>query len=133
MKVRRLGWLGTRTASFDATSRFFRDTLGLTISHEEHDFALFDLPGGTHDHVEVFGPEAEDTDLEAEFYTTGPVVGFVVDDIDLARAELAAAGIELIGDITWAGSVAGYGWFHFRAPDGCVYAMLQGTTALPEG
>jgi hypothetical protein len=50
---------------------------------------------------------------------TGAVVAFMVDDIVSARAEVAAAGIELLGEIVWAGE--GFGWFFLRAPDGNVY------------
>jgi hypothetical protein len=48
------------------------------------------------------------------------VVGFVVDDIVAARAELASAGATHLGEITWSSQFPGYGWFHFRAPDGNV-------------
>jgi catechol 2,3-dioxygenase-like lactoylglutathione lyase family enzyme len=131
MKVRRLGWLGTRTNEFQATAHFFKDVLGLVPTHEEPDFAAFALPGGTRDMVEVIGPNADES-VDAEDFTTGPVVGFVVDELLAARIELANAGVELIGGVTWSTQSPGYGWFNFRAPDGNVYGMLQGTRALPE-
>ena len=131
MHVQRLGWLGTRTENFKATRAFLTDVLGLAVEYEEPDFALIAFPAADHDYVEVIGPAAEESDFERQYYTTGPVVGFVVDDIVQARTELAAAGIELLGEITWSSGMPGYGWFHLRAPDGNVYGMLQGTHLLP--
>ena len=128
MNVKRLGWLGTRTDRFDETTIFFRDVLGLDVEHEEEGFGMYRLPGGDKDYVEVFA--ADDPDVS--FYTTGPVVGLVVDDLEAARSALTEAGVELIGEITWSSRQEGYGWFHFRGPDGNVYGMLQGTRALPD-
>ena len=126
MRVQRLSWLGTRTEHFDETARFFREVLALPAVHDEPGFAMFRLPSGDNDYVEVFGPDSED---EA-FYTTGPVVGFLVDDIEAARAELDAAGVELIGPIHKSVQFPGMGWFHFRGPDGYVYGVMQGSRAV---
>jgi catechol 2,3-dioxygenase-like lactoylglutathione lyase family enzyme len=130
MRVQRLGWLGTRTEQFEATRTFFTDVLGLAVEYEEQDFALIAFPAADHDYVEVIGPTAEDSEFERRYYTSGPVVGFVVDDIVAARAELAARGVELLGDIAWSRWTPGYGWFHLRGPDGNVYGMLQGTRLI---
>jgi len=47
---------------------------------------------------------------------------FEVDDVEDARAELEAAGIELVGpteaDSAWS-------WMHARAPDGNLYAFAS--------
>ena len=61
----------------------------------------------------------------------GIVVAFAVDDIASARKELAAAEVELIGELVWASelfdnpSMDGFGWFFFRGPDGNIYVMQQ--------
>ena len=130
MDVRRLGFLGTRTDDFSETTRFFRDVLGLVTHYEEPDFAMLSLPGAEHDFVEIIGPDAECSEFQAATYTTGPVVSFVVGDVVAARAELEAAGVELLDDITWSRSIEGLGWFHFRAPDGYVYGMMQGSRVI---
>ena len=127
MRVKRLAWLGTRTEEFDETVAFFRDVLGLSLHHEEPGFSMFRLPGADRDFVEVFAADREDVG----FYTTGPVVGLLVDDVAAARDELGAAGLELLGEARLPDSPDGYGWFHFRGPDGNVYAVLQGSEALP--
>ena len=121
MRVKRLAWLGTRTENFDATTAFFRDVLGIPVIHEETGFAMLQLPGADRDCVEVFAPG----NPNAALYSTGPVVGLLVDDIEQARVELDAARVELIGPIQWLQSMDGYGWFHVRGPDGNVYAILQ--------
>ena len=130
MDVRRLGFLGTRTDDFSETTRFFRDVLGLAMYYEEPDFAMLSLPGAEHDYLEIIGPNAEGSEFQAATYTTGPVASFVVGDVVAARAELEAAGVDLLDDITWSRSVEGLGWFHFRGPDGNVYGMMQGSRVI---
>ena len=66
MEIQGIGWLGTRTEEFEATARFFGETMGLTAEHEEPDFAVFRLPNG--DKVEVFGP----SDRTHEHFTSRP-------------------------------------------------------------
>lgn len=128
MDVRRIGFMATRTDLFTETTGFFRDVLGLATDYEQDDFAMFALPSADHDFVEIIGPGAEGMEWQAATYTTGPVVSFEVGDLAAARAELEAAGVELLDDITWSGRIAGFGWFHFRGPDGNVYGM-QGSRA----
>jgi len=128
VQVVRVAWVGTRTEQFTETNHFFREVLGLSTVHQETDFAILQLPSGDRDFVEIFGAGAEGKEFEAEHYTNGPVPGFLVTDLVEARAELAAAGVELLDEISWPKSIPGYGWFHFRAPDGNVYAMLQGSS-----
>ncbi len=115
MTVQQLGWLGTRTDRYHEMVTFYRDVLGLRLVHEVPDFAVFELPTG--DHVEVFGPG----DRDHTHFATGPVAGFLVDDIAAARARLEAAGIEFFGPTHTAED--GYAWAHFRAPDGNVYEL----------
>jgi predicted enzyme related to lactoylglutathione lyase len=116
MRVKRIGWAGTRTSEYPAMVAFLQEVLGLTTSQEGSDFAAFQFPeGGT---FEVFGPG----DQDHGHFSTGPVVGFVVDDLTAAVRELEAAGVELLG-----GQVdeRGSGWCHFRAPDGNVYEVTS--------
>jgi catechol 2,3-dioxygenase-like lactoylglutathione lyase family enzyme len=127
MKVRRLCWLGVRTETFDETTAFFRDVLGLSVGYEEPGFSMFELPDADRDFVEVFSPARQDL---ATSYTTAPVVGLLVDDLVGAREELAAAGVELIDEIQSVASMNGYRFFHLRGPDGNVYAMVEGSSAL---
>jgi hypothetical protein len=88
---------------------------------------MFALPAATRDYIEVFSSQRADL---ATSYTTGPVVGLLVDDIVGAREELATAGVELIDEIQSPETMDGYRWFHFRGPDGNVYAIVEGSSAL---
>ena len=117
MKILGLGWLGTRTEHYDELVRFYRDGLGLPAEHEEAGFAVFRLPDGTQ--VEVFGPQDE----EHRHFTTGPVAGFRVEDIDSVRPDLERAGAAFFGPTL--GEPGGYRWAHFRAPDGNVYELTE--------
>ena len=92
----------------------------LPLEHEEGEFALFRLPDGSK--AEVFGP----SDTEHTHFSTGPVAGFLVDDVRTAREVLEARGIEFIGPVQeW--KPTGEAWSHFRAPDGNVYEITHGT------
>jgi hypothetical protein len=99
---------------------FLRDVLQLTRDIEEEGFAVFRLANG--DTVEVFAAEDE----YHRHFTTGPVVGFRVDDVAAAQAEMKAAEIEFFGRPESASD--GYCWSHFRAPDGNVYEIMSGPT-----
>lgn len=114
--VRGLAWLATRTERFAETAAFFRDVLGLEVLLERPGQVVFALADGGA--VEVFAPD----EPEHGHFTTGPVAGFLVDDVDAARAELAAAGVELLGPVG-RGDAPGEGWQHFRGPDGNVYEL----------
>jgi len=132
--VRRLTWLGTRTERYRETTEFFGRVLGLRLAVEEPGLAMFQLPGGEHDYVEVF----DVAHPEASFMTTGPVAGLLVDDVVQARKELEAEGIEMLGGVEWLRDIPGfeaivdYGWFTFRGPDGNVYNCTQGSRAIAE-
>jgi catechol 2,3-dioxygenase-like lactoylglutathione lyase family enzyme len=114
MKVRKLGWLGIRTAEYEQTVAFFRDVLGLRVRCAEPDFAMFQLPDGAK--VEVFGPESQHNR-----HFDGPVVGFLVDDVGAGAVQLAAAGTEVY-PVLREGRDA---WVHFRAPDGHLYELTE--------
>jgi catechol 2,3-dioxygenase-like lactoylglutathione lyase family enzyme len=110
MKVLRLGWLGTLTDRDEELVAFYRDVLGLPLIHTEPGCRIFSLPDGSL--VEVFGP-----DFGRDHFQTGPVAGFVVDDLAAAREEMLQRGIELLGE-------PGPTWQHFRGPDGNIYELV---------
>ena len=113
MQVKGIVWLGTRTDRFEDMVQFARDVLGLRQVLYKEDFAVFDLPN--HDRLEIFGP----SDVDHTFMT-GPVAGFLVEDVETARTELEEKGIQFIGPVH---VDHGYSWSHFRAPDGHVYEI----------
>jgi catechol 2,3-dioxygenase-like lactoylglutathione lyase family enzyme len=117
MRIKGIVWLGTRTERFGEMRAFFRDVTGVEPRVDEPGFAVFDLASG--DRLEVFGA-AEDDD---HAFMTAPVVGFLVDSVDDARAELETRGISFIGPVHRAPD--GNAWAHFRAPDGHVYEVTE--------
>jgi catechol 2,3-dioxygenase-like lactoylglutathione lyase family enzyme len=117
--VKGLVWIGSRTDHYEQMVRLYRDALGLSLEHEEGEFALFRLPDSSK--AEVFGP----SDTEHTKFTRGPVAGFLVEDVEGARRVLEAEGIEFIGPVhEW--EPTGEAWSHFRAPDGNVYEITHG-------
>ena len=117
MEIIKLAWVGTRTENAEPTVRFFRDVLGLRLEMEHDGFWMMKLPDGSK--VEVF---STDSPVNRHF-TTGPVAGFLVDDVISAAAELRAAGVEILLEPET--DQSGNAWVHFRAPDGFVYEFTQ--------
>jgi catechol 2,3-dioxygenase-like lactoylglutathione lyase family enzyme len=114
LKIERLSWLGVRTERFEEMTTFLRDALGLDLRLSEPGRSLFLLPNG--DPIDIF----DTSDHSYAHFTSAPVVGFLVDDVAAARAELEARGVELVGPLSEA---EGYAWAHFRAPDGNLYEI----------
>ena len=112
MHITEIGGAGTRTAAAEELATFYKDVLTLALVHEEPGFWVFELPNGRH--VEVFAEGIPGK----EHFSTGPVVGFAVEDLAVAVDELRMAGVEFVGK-------AGPTWQHFRGPDGNVYEVVQ--------
>ena len=117
VKIIKLAWVGTRTENFQSTVDFFREVLGLRSELDLPGFRVLKLPDGSK--VEVFGP---DSDINRHF-TTGPVAGFLVDDVKAAASELRSNGIEIL--LLTEQDESGNAWVHFRAPDGNIYEFTQ--------
>ena len=122
MRVRKIGFVGTRTERPEAMAAFLEDVLGLTAEHAGNDMWAFRLPDGGV--AEVFGPSLN------EHLTTGPVPEFQVDDVEAATEELRRAGVEIVFG-PQRSEEAGLAWTHFRAPDGNVYGVIEDLRASP--
>jgi predicted enzyme related to lactoylglutathione lyase len=122
MRVRKIGFVGTRTERPEAMAAFLEDVLGLTAEHAGNDMWAFRLPDGSV--AEVFGPSLN------EHLTTGPVPEFQVDDVEAATEELRRAGVEIVFG-PQRSEEAGLAWTHFRAPDGNVYGVIEDLRASP--
>jgi catechol 2,3-dioxygenase-like lactoylglutathione lyase family enzyme len=119
VQVRRIAWLGVGTDAYEATVSFLHEVLGLQPAFQGPGTAELVLPND--DRVQVFGPGDRYYEFYAE-HAVGPVVLFEVDDVEGARAELEAAGIELVGPTD---SDSAWSWVHARAPDGNLYAFAS--------
>lgn len=110
-----LSWLGVKTEKFDEMKTFYGEHLGLSLVSESEGFAMFQADNG--DAFEIFDADRN----EYPHFSSAPVAGFQVEDIEAAKKELEGTGIEFIGDI--GGSKERSRWAHFRGPDGNIYEL----------
>ena len=115
VNVRGIVWMGVQTERFEAMQAFLQTLLGAEPPLTEPGFALWALPNG--DLVELFAEGRKPT------FGAGPVVGFLVDDLEAARRELETAGGEVVSG--YGPNEEGYQAIHFRAPDGNVYELVR--------
>ena len=109
MKITGFSWRGVGVDDFDAALGFFRDVMGLRLAVEsDTGVAIFQV--ADRQVLEIFGPATAGKER-----TTPPVMAFEVEDIGAARRELAAAGVELIGEL---GSWNSFEWQYFVGPGG---------------
>jgi predicted enzyme related to lactoylglutathione lyase len=116
MHVKAITWAGVRTERWAETVELLEQRLGLKRERSEAGVTVLTLPNG--DTVEVFRSD----EPEHQHFTTGPVVGFLVDDMDAATRELETAGITMITPVARGG---GMSWVHFRGPDGTVWELTS--------
>jgi len=107
-----LVFAGIGTAAPADTASFFADVLGADVA-STGDVHRLVLGNGTS--LAFVPPD----------YVQPPsdtLLGFLVDDVEAATAELAGRGIEPDGEL-----LAGYGfrYRHFRAPDGRRFELLE--------
>jgi catechol 2,3-dioxygenase-like lactoylglutathione lyase family enzyme len=110
-----VGFIGLRTDRFDDMIALMRDRIGLAVIRQAPGATWFRL--GIDAELHVYA----DTDADHAFFTTGPVVGLGVDDVDATRAALTADGLEMLTEIERTADAA---WCHFRAPDGTVLEII---------
>jgi len=111
MTVLKVDFVGIRSDRLDETVALFRDVLGMSVNRRTDDLVGFRLADGTV--LELYSPANE----FHGFFTTGPVVAFRVDNFDVARQAMLAAGVKFIGHVQHADGVS---WQHFYCPDGTV-------------
>jgi catechol 2,3-dioxygenase-like lactoylglutathione lyase family enzyme len=110
-----VGFVGFRTNRFHEMVMLFRDRIGLEVIRETPGATWFRLGSDAELHVYA------DTDPDHAFFSTGPVVGLRVDDLEATRAVLEADGLEMLTDVERTVTAA---WCHFRAPDGTVLEII---------
>lgn len=110
-----VGFVGFRTDRFDEMVELFRNLVGLEVLRESDGATWFQLGADAELHVYA------QTDTDHAFFTTGPVVGLRVADVDETRARMVDAGLEMLTEVERTESAA---WCHFRAPDGTVLEII---------
>lgn len=110
-----IGFVGIRTDRFEEMVALFRDGIGLAVIRERPGATWFRAGDDAELHVYI------DTDPDHAFFTTGPVVGLRVDDVEATRSRLEATGLEMLTDVERTETAA---WCHFRAPDGTVLEII---------
>ena len=116
MEVRGIVFVGSHTQAHGEMGSFLKDVLGLSpITVDGVGAELFTAGNGD---VFALAPSEEDDAIER-------TIGFLVDDLDGAIAELHAAGVETDG----IGENARWRYTHFRMPDGMLYELVEERTA----
>jgi predicted enzyme related to lactoylglutathione lyase len=121
MQVEGITWhaLTLEVDEFDATKKLLIEVFGLTPAIDEDGWTMFPMSNGTI--LDLYTPGA----IPAYGFNDGGIVfGFRVDDIEAASDELAAAGCELLGEITRIGEI-NYAYRDFKGPDGRVYGINE--------
>lgn len=111
---------------FEATKALLTGTFGVTPAVDVPGFVMIPFPDGTM--LELYAPQA----VPAYGYNDGIAIGFRVDDVETASQELAAAGAELLGEITRMSDI-NYAYRHFRGPDGRVYGINESKPQPAQG
>jgi hypothetical protein len=126
MEVKGIRWLGIGTERVSLMRSFAMDVLGLRVVGEDTE-QFVELTMGDGAKLELFGAAAV-ADSPWLFESNPIVAGFLVDDIEAARDELARTpNVELLGELHVLPD--GYAWQHFRAPDGHVYELTADPAA----
>ena len=126
MEVKGIRWIGVGTDDVARMRSFAIDVLGLRVVGEDTD-DFVELAMGDGAKLELFGSDAA-ADGPWMFASNPVVAGFLVDDIEAARTELAdTPDVELLGELRVMPD--GYAWQHFRAPDGHVYELTADPSA----
>ena len=126
VKVKGVRWLGVGTERVSTMRSFAIEVLGLGVVGEDTEhFVELAMDDGAK--LELFDSAAV-ADSPWLFASNPVVAGFLVEDIEAARDELARTpNVELLGELRVMPN--GYAWQHFRAPDGHVYELTSDPTA----
>ena len=119
MQVRNVRWIGVSAENYAAMRELLERVMGLRPNFDEA--TTVELVTSEGDEIQLMAPGDPYFDFFRD-HAHGPVPLFEVDDVHAARAELEAAGIEIIGPL---GHDSRWEWVHFRAPDGNLYELAS--------
>ena len=115
VEFKSISWAGVPVDDFDAAVSFFRDRLGIKVSHLQGDrqTAHFRLANG--DLIELFGPKNP-----TEEHRRNVAFALEVDDLESARQELESRGVKFVTEInTWEQE----SWCYFVGPDDLLFEI----------
>jgi predicted enzyme related to lactoylglutathione lyase len=112
MNVQGLIFAGVGTSDPEGVASFFADVLGVEVETTGDVQRLVFANGSS---VALVPPDYIEPPSDT-------LLGFLVDDVEAATAELAAKGIEPDGELN---SGYGFRYRHFRAPDGRRFELLD--------
>jgi predicted enzyme related to lactoylglutathione lyase len=121
MRVEGITWhaLTLEADEFGPTKKLLIEVFGLRPAIDMDGWTTFPMSNGTI--LELCAPGV----IPAYGFNDGGIVfGFRVDDIEAASEELAAAGCELLGEITRIEEM-NYAYRDFKGPDGRVYGINE--------
>jgi predicted enzyme related to lactoylglutathione lyase len=111
-------WIGVVADDLDRQRRFYGTVLGFTEIAEGPDWVHFDL--GEARLLEI----VQRSDLP-QYDQARYQVGYAVEDIEAAREQLIALGVQVVSDLE--GS-AGSRWCYFRDAEGNVFELKERRT-----
>jgi catechol-2,3-dioxygenase len=111
-------WIGVVAADLERQRRFYRDTLGFQETGGSEGWVHFEVPGGG-----LF--ELIQRDPSPQYGATRYQVGFTVEDIRAARAELVRRGVTPLSEIEGEESGSPNLWCYFRDPEGNVFEITE--------
>jgi catechol 2,3-dioxygenase-like lactoylglutathione lyase family enzyme len=111
-------WIGVVSEDLEAQRGFYREGLGLQEMEGGEGWVEFDMGS-----KRVFELIARAPDVP-QHAAPGTVVGFEVEDIRAAAAELAARGVEQVSGIE-GGPDSGQYWCYFRDGEGNLFEIAQ--------
>jgi catechol 2,3-dioxygenase-like lactoylglutathione lyase family enzyme len=112
VSARGIRWLGISVGDASEAGRFLGETLGMRVRFETPDTIELETTDG--DRVQLFAP-AHPYHQKAQ----RPLPLFEVEDASAARAEIAAAGVE-VGPLD---SDSAWDWFDVFGPEGLVFEL----------
>lgn len=118
MSVCKIGFVGFRSRDLNGLRNVLERGLGLAPTHVATDQVRYCLDDDTR--LEGY---SEANTFHAIF-TTGPVVGFLVDDFHESWDKLKVLGIVGLTDVQVEN---GQAWVHFRLPDGTIVELIGST------
>lgn len=111
-------WIGVVAKNLEVQRRFYREILGFQETEAGDGWVQFDVSGHMFEVIQL----TDDEEYNAARYQ----VGFTVDDIEAARAELIAACVEPLTEVE-GGPESRNRWCYFRDPEGRVFEVTQWT------